>query len=108
MLECILSTDFVGASALWSQLEQTDVVAIWAPESVSVNLRVREPVQHAAMASDLVPVDAHVHDQSGEYVGELLVWTEGGATLAALEYAWVTDEMPTSLLTVDEVRISVH
>jgi hypothetical protein len=106
VLECVLSADFVGAPELRSQLERTEVVARWAPESVSVDLRVREPVQHAAMTSELVPVDAHVHDPSGEYVGELLVWTDGGATLAALEYAWVADEMPTSLPTVGRVRVS--
>jgi hypothetical protein len=106
VLECVLSADFAGAPALRSQLERTEVVARWAPESVSVDLRVREPVRHAAMASELVPVDAHVHDSSGAYVGELLVWTDEGATLAALEYAWVTDEMPTSLPAVDHVRIS--
>jgi hypothetical protein len=96
VLECVLSADFVGAPELRSQLERTEVVA----------LRVREPVQHAAMTSELVPVDAHVHDPSGEYVGELLVWTDAGATLAALEYAWVADEMPTSLPTVGRIRVS--
>ncbi|MBK3578319.1 hypothetical protein JHN63_31845 [Streptomyces sp. MBT65] len=106
VLECVLSADFVGAPALRSQLERTEVVARWAPESVSVDLRVREPVQRAAMTSELVPVDAHVHDPSGEYIGELLVWTDEGATSAALEYAWITDEMPTSLPTVDHLRIA--
>jgi NADPH-dependent ferric siderophore reductase len=108
VLEYVLAADFDGAPALRSQLERTEVVAVWAPGSVSVDLRVREPVRRAAMASELVPVDAHVLDRSGEYVGELLVWTDEGATLAALEYAWVTDDMPTVLPTVDEVRISTR
>jgi len=34
-----------------------------------------------------VPVDAQVHDLAGGYVGELLVWTDEGAPLAALEFA---------------------
>lgn len=55
--------------------------------SVSVDLRVCEPAQHAALESRLVPVDAHVHDRSGAYTEELLVWLGAGATLAALEYA---------------------
>ncbi|MBO0514191.1 hypothetical protein [Streptomyces beijiangensis] len=59
------------------------------------------------MKAALVPVDAHVLDQAGEYVGELLVWTDRGATLAALEYAWVTDEMPTSLPPVGQVKVTV-
>ena len=108
VLECVLAADFADAPALRSQLERTEMVAVWAPGSVSVDLRVREPVRRAAMASELVPVDAHVLDRSGEYVGELLVWTDEGATLAALEYAWVTDDMPTVLPTVDEVRISTR
>ncbi|MGX9883811.1 hypothetical protein [Streptomyces sp. NPDC002276] len=108
VLEWILSADFAGAAALRGQLERTEVVAVWGSGSVSVDLRVREPVRHAAMASDLVPVDAHVHGPSGEYVGELLVWTDDGATLAALEYAWVTDEMPTALPAADAVRLSAR
>ncbi|WAU81951.1 hypothetical protein O1Q96_20455 [Streptomyces sp. Qhu-G9] len=108
VLEHILSADFAGASALRSQLDRTEVVALWAPGSASVNLRVREPAHHAAMSAELVPVDAHVHDQSGEYIGELLVWTDRGATLAALEYSWLTDEMPSSLPRVDQVMVSVR
>jgi len=108
VLEWILSADFTDAAALRSQLERTEVVAVWGAGSVSVDLRVREPVRHAAMASDLVPVGAHVHDPSGEYVGELLVWTDEGATLAALEYAWVTDEMPTALPATGAVRLSAR
>ncbi|MFE2418564.1 hypothetical protein [Streptomyces hokutonensis] len=108
VLEWILSADFAGAPALRSQLARTEVVAVWGPGSVSVDLRVREPARHAAMASGLVPVDAHVHDPSGQYIGELLVWTDGGATLAALEYSWVTDGMPTALPATDAVRLSLR
>ncbi|MFB7032202.1 MULTISPECIES: hypothetical protein [unclassified Streptomyces] len=97
VLEHILSAEFVGASQLRSQLDRTEVIAVWGSDSVSVDLEVREPCEHAALPKELVPVDAHVHDPSGVYVGEILVWTDRGATLAALEFAWVTDEMPTSL-----------
>ncbi|MFJ9944875.1 hypothetical protein [Streptomyces erythrochromogenes] len=106
MLEHILSAEFVGAWQLRSQLDRTEVVALWGPDSVSVDLQVREPCEHAALATALVPVDAHVHDLSGAYVGEILVWTDRGATLAALEFAWVTDEMPTSLPAVVDGRLS--
>ncbi|MDJ1135117.1 hypothetical protein [Streptomyces iconiensis] len=60
------------------------------------------------MLSELVPVAAHVHDHSGEYIGELLVWTEKGATLAALEFAWITDAMPSSLPPADQVLLTVR
>jgi hypothetical protein len=106
VLEHVLSAEFVGATQLRSQLDRTEVTAAWGPESVSVNLRVREPCEQAALPTELVPVDGHVHDPSGTYVGEILVWTDRGATLAALECAWVTDEMPTSLPAVVDGRLS--
>ncbi|MET7800055.1 hypothetical protein [Streptomyces decoyicus] len=108
VLEHILTADFAGASALRSQLDRTEVIAAWAPASVSVDLRVREPARHAALASRLVPVDAHVHDRSGAHTGELLVWLDAGATLSALEFTWTTDEMPTCLPSTDHVRLTVR
>lgn len=36
----------------------------------------------------------------------ILVWTNRGATLAALEFAWVIDEMPASLLAIVDGRLS--
>ncbi|GAA3898151.1 hypothetical protein [Streptomyces lannensis] len=106
VLEHILSAEFVGASQLRSQLDRTEVIATWGSDSVSVDLQVREPYEHAALPEALVPVDAQVHDPSGAYVGEILVWTDRGATLAALEFAWVTDEMPTSLPAIVEGQLS--
>ncbi|MCB8906932.1 MULTISPECIES: hypothetical protein [unclassified Streptomyces] len=106
MLEHVLSADFVGAPQLRSQLDRTEVIAVWGPDSVSVDLQVAEPCERAALPKELVPVDAHVHDTSGAYVGEILVWTDQGATLAALEFAWVTDEMPTSLPAIVDGRLS--
>jgi hypothetical protein len=63
---------------------------------VSVDLQVREPCEHAALPEVLVSVDA-LHDPAGAYVGEILVWTDRETMLAALEFAWVTNEMPASL-----------
>ncbi|GLF98030.1 hypothetical protein [Streptomyces yaizuensis] len=104
VLEHILSAGFVGAAALRGQLDRTEVVATWGAGSASVDLRVRGLVRHPAPASVPLPVDALVHDRAGEYIGELLVWAEGGTTLSALEYAWVTDEMPGSLPSVDQIQ----
>ncbi|MFE7129532.1 hypothetical protein ACFVIM_01585 [Streptomyces sp. NPDC057638] len=97
VLDHVLSVEFVGASQLRSQLDRTEVTAVWGAGSVSVDLRVQGPCEHAALPDGLVPVDAPVHDPSGVYVGAILVWTNRGATLAALEFAWVTDETPMSL-----------
>ncbi|MGA5041983.1 hypothetical protein ACPCA8_33840 [Streptomyces capoamus] len=106
VLEHVLSAEFVGASQLRSQLDRTEVIAVWGPGSVSVDLRVREPRERAALPEALVPLDAQVHDPSGAYVGEILVWTDRGGTLAALEFAWVTDEMPATLPVVLDGRLN--
>lgn len=106
VLAHILSAEFSGSSQLRSQLDRTEVIAVWGPDSVSVDLQVREPCEHAALPEALVPVDAHVHDPSGAYVGEILVWTDLGATLTALEFAWVTHEMPMSLPTIVNGQLS--
>ncbi|MFI6846025.1 hypothetical protein OG535_17610 [Kitasatospora sp. NBC_00085] len=105
VLEHVLSAGFDGAAELRSQLDRTEVVAVWGPRSVSVDVRVREPAPPAAALRGTrpLPVDAMVFDEAGEYVGELLVWTEDGA-LAGLEYAWVTDEMPLTLPPVTRIR----
>ena len=37
-------------------------------------------------------------------MGELLVWATDGY-LSAIEFAWVTDEMPDELPTRDDIRV---
>ncbi|RPE31903.1 hypothetical protein [Kitasatospora cineracea] len=107
VLEYLLQADFAGASALRGQVGRAEVVATWGAGSVSVDLRVRGLEQRPASQSALAPVGALVYGDRGEYVGELLLWTDGGTALSALEYAWVTDEMPTSLPSVDRFRRTV-
>ncbi len=108
VLEHLLAADFAGASALRDQLDRTEVVATWGAESVSVDLRVRGLVPRPTPAYTLLPVGAGVYDRSGEYVGDLLVWIEDGTALSALEYAWVTDEMPTALPSVDRIQLAAR
>jgi hypothetical protein len=50
------------------------------------------------------PVEAWAYGSDAEVVGTLLVWVEDGR-LSALEFGWVTDEMPTSLPSLDAVRV---
>ncbi|MCY0942883.1 hypothetical protein [Streptomyces antarcticus] len=104
MLEHLLAEDFVGAPALRGQLDRTGGGHLGAG-SVSVDLRVAGLEQQPALPSTPLPIDAPVHDRSGEYIGELLLWVEGSTTLSALEYAWVTDEMPTSLPSIDQIQL---
>ncbi|MFJ8434092.1 hypothetical protein ACIQ9P_22595 [Kitasatospora sp. NPDC094019] len=108
VLEHLLEADFVGAPALRAQVDRTEVVAAWGVDSVSVDLRVRGLGEDPALRSTVLPVGARVHDHRGEYIGELLVRAEGGTVLSALEYAWVTDEMPTALPSIDRIQRTVN
>lgn len=52
-----------------------------------------------------VQVDAEVADESGESVGELLIWVEDGF-LATLEFSWWTDVAPSALPRADQVTVT--
>jgi hypothetical protein len=105
VLRHVLSMEFAGASELRSQLDQVEVIAQWSLDSTSVDFRVPNATARSPQRSGIIPLNAHVLNESGDYVGELLVWLEDGL-LAGLEYAWVTDDMPTVLPDVEQIRLS--
>jgi hypothetical protein len=107
VLEHVLSLDFEGAVELRAQLERTEVAGTWSPGSPSLHLRVRRPAPPAPLVDRLVPVRAVVDDATGSPVGELLVWLDDGY-LNALEYAWVTDEMPGALPPLERIHLAAH
>jgi hypothetical protein len=51
-----------------------------------------------------VPGRAFVSSEAGEPLGEILIWVENGY-LSALEYAWVTDEAPDGLPSLELVEV---
>jgi hypothetical protein len=53
----------------------------------------------------ILPLRAIVKEGSREYIGELLVWTEAGR-IATLEYAWITDDPPSALPSIENVSVS--
>lgn len=105
VLAHVLSIEFAGASELRSQLDQVEVIAQWSLDSTSVDFRVRDATARSPQRVGIIPVNAHVLNESGDYVGELLVRLEDGV-LAGLEYAWVTDDMPTVVPDIEQIRLS--
>ncbi|MDX8054644.1 hypothetical protein SK571_35195 [Lentzea sp. BCCO 10_0798] len=99
VLERILAADFPGATALHAQLDHVRVLKPWYEGAPSLDLSTGGAA--ADVADGVLPVDAQVHE-SGELVGEILLWIADGR-LSAIEYAWVTDEPPTRLPPVDQV-----
>ncbi|WP_143047127.1 hypothetical protein [Amycolatopsis xylanica] len=94
VLHRVLSERFDGHEQLLAQVDEAEVTALWDHGSVSVDLRV--PAARGGTArSGPIPVRALVNDESGDLLGEVLVWVNDGK-LAALEYAWYGDDMPSS------------
>ncbi|MFJ7218066.1 hypothetical protein [Amycolatopsis sp. NPDC098790] len=104
VLEFLLSADFAGAEELRAQVPQCRVVAVWAAGQPSVDLAVPETVATARIADGEIPAASEVRDAAGQYVGEVLVWVEGGR-LSAIEYAWVTDDAPDRLPDVSKMKL---
>jgi hypothetical protein len=100
----MLSADFVGAAQLRVQIPHCRVVAVWVEGLPSVDLAVPPTVGKATVEDGEISVGSEVRDRDGNYLGEVLVWVEGGY-LSALEYAWVTDEPPARLPVVADMKL---
>jgi hypothetical protein len=98
------AASFAGASELRGQVPDTRVVVGDVP--LFLDLEVESPT--AAPASALpdgpIPTRALVQPPDREPIGELLVWVTAGY-LSGLEFAWVTEDMPTGLPPVDHLQI---
>lgn len=106
ILNSLLSADFAGAQQLREQVPHTKVVATWGEGSPSVDLEVAQGSVRADIEDGEVPVDAQVHDDQGNYTGEITLWVTDGY-LAGLEYAWVTDDRPQELPTLAQLKLVV-
>ncbi|MBO0884223.1 MAG: hypothetical protein J2P17_28630 [Mycobacterium sp.] len=106
VLHRILSSEFSDADRLRAQLGDAMVVKKnWTDNSPSVDIVVPESAERARLDNGPVPVAAHVVDDSGGFLGELLVWVTDGR-IAALEYSWVTDDPPNGLPDPRMIRVS--
>jgi len=101
----LLAGDFPGAEELRCQLDNVEVVAQWGVGSVSVDVMVSGSFPVAPIPSGVVPVEATVVDESGELVGEIILWTQSGV-LSGLEYAWYGEESPDFLPRVDRIVVA--
>lgn len=83
-------------------IEQTKSLLASGPITM-LQLATGEDAIPVAIADGPLPVRAIVNNENGATTGELIIWTEDGL-LDVLEYAWVTDNAPTSLPRIDQVQ----
>lgn len=107
MLTAVLAVAAPWAERLRAQVEGASVSGRWGPESPSFDIRVEDHCPRAEAPSGPLPLDILVTGAGGELCGELLVWVEEGA-LAALEYAWYTDEPPRELPDPERITVSLR
>jgi len=105
VIEAILSEDVPGVVELRAQLIGMRVLRHWSPAgSPSVDLVTSPGTSRSPLGESILPVDASVVDDNGEYAGELILWLTDGR-ISSLEYSWVTDSMPRSLPPVRNMRV---
>ncbi|MEV6983135.1 hypothetical protein AB0M95_17995 [Sphaerisporangium sp. NPDC051017] len=108
VLGYLLSVEFPGVRELRHQLQGACVTGTWSSSgrSPSIYIKVGDNLPVAPILGEIAPVRAIVRSEDGEPVGELILWLTDGK-LSALEYAWVTDRMPSQLPHVKAIELSV-
>lgn len=104
VIDRLLSVPLPGVDVLRQQIEHAQAVRAWVDGLPSVDLDVPAFVSRAEIPDGPLPVSARVHGESGDEIGELLLWVKDGA-LAALEYAWYTTEPPSALPVAESIAV---
>ncbi len=99
----LLSRDFAGVEELRDQVARTCVAGPWVSGSAYIQLAVADQVVRSPFADGPTPGEAWAYDASWEPAGTLLLWVDNGY-LSALEYGWVTADVPAELPPVERLR----
>jgi DNA-binding CsgD family transcriptional regulator len=102
LLRMLEAASFAGASDLREQVPHTRVVVENFPPFL--HLDVLSFCPPSEFRDGHIPVVGYVEAPDGDHEGQLLIWVTGGY-LSALEFAWVTDEMPDAMPPPECVRI---
>jgi hypothetical protein len=100
LLRVLESASFPGSEDLRAQIPFVEVTG--GPITL-LDLAVGAGPKSAARNGP-IPIRAIVTSYTGEPAGELLLWVKDGY-LSGLEFAWVTDQQPESLPSIDHVQI---
>jgi hypothetical protein len=99
--EVIKGSSVDGADALLDQLPATRVLG---GLPTFLDLAVAPSAPRSRCPDGPLPGSAVVLDDSGQPIGEILVWVEHGY-LSAVEYAWYTDEPPLEWPSPEALRL---
>ena len=108
-----LATQGQNADILMAQIEAARYDGAWFPGSQSFEIATDTDVSPYWSGEDIgggrqigpgctVRVDGSLPDSESNYIGEVFLWIVDGR-LSALEYSWVTEDMPTELPRLDQL-----
>lgn len=90
-----------GAGELASQVASVEVIG---GIPTFLDLSVDPSSARAGVDDGPLEVRAFVRNDQGDFVGEVLIWVKSGY-LSAVEFAWVTDDMPERLPDIGHVAV---
>jgi hypothetical protein len=99
----LVDAEVPGGAALRAQIPHARVVDSDPSLPTWLYLRVTPDAPAADCPDGALPADVTVESPAGETTGFIIVWTKGGY-LSAVEYPWVTDEMPSEFPSPDRLR----
>lgn len=101
LITAILRAEVPGLEEL---REQARSVIPTGGSPTHLELAVAASAPRSPLRDGPIPVRTLVETDSGEAEGELILWVSDGR-LASLEYAWYTDNPPSTLPPVRNIRI---
>jgi hypothetical protein len=103
LLTHLLRADHLGFDALREQIQHAHVTSQWFEGSLSFDLQVTPGTLRAPIPDGPCADTQWAWNPEGQPIGHFTVWVDDGQ-LSALEYAWVTDQMPSQYPELSAVR----
>lgn len=97
--------DFPGVAELRAQVDSVVVTGARLP--IDLELEVPADAARSVCKDGILPVRVLVVDSQDDSVGSIELWVEGGY-LAAMEFSWFTDDMPTEYPDPSRLRLWVQ
>src|SRR5207237_4957540 len=101
ILKILEQSSFSGVEELTAQVANARVTG---GLPMSLDLAVEEGAPPANRRDGPIPVRALAKDEDHTLLGEVLIWVKGGY-LRAIEFGWLTDEMPKVMPSAGRVEV---
>ena len=84
--------------------QQLSRATVTGSKATMIDVEIPSDAPQVTVLDGPLPISAYVVNQSGQAVGEVLVWMKSG-TLQGAEQAWWTDQPPSAWPSLDQVQL---